>query len=146
MAARGHGKVTAITRHGHIGFRVCPRRIPIPIDERMSSQISAVSRRKLTSCIDKVINTIPNDSPAQYRNLHHVSQASAFTSSSFPTRHRSPILMASQFERSPTAEDYALFPTGEELTRLRTYLRNFPQRLLTDQMRCRPGDINRRAP
>jgi hypothetical protein len=64
------------------------------------------------------------------------SASTAFLPPSFPTRPGSSILTDSRSKDSLT--------TGKHGHRCMS-LRNIPQRLLTDSMRCRPGEISRRA-
>ena len=117
------------------------RRIPI-------DKLSDLSRKRtLSRCNDQVTNTI--NISARNRARHQVSLTYAPPLLSMPTRSRSSIGTGSHSGGSLTEENRAALWSGEELADQGTSFGReckILQRLLTDLMRCRPRDINRRPP
>ena len=106
-----------------------------------TDELSAVSRTKLTRCIDHVTDEIPN-SPAQKGAPHQVSlpySSTALAPSSFPSCPGSPILMDCALEGPPIAENHAhCWSDKEELTNQcrRTSFARYPA-TVSDRLGCR---------
>jgi hypothetical protein len=119
-----NGEVERVERHGHVrlcstvvGF-VCRSLTAHTVASSSSNtdELSAVSRRKLTRCIDQVTKEIPN-SPAQKRAPRQVSLTNSSTAlalSSLPSHPGSSTLIDCALEGPHTAENSACRWSDEE--------------------------------